>query len=90
MTSLMERWYRKRHPGQPVHYKYKCGLWTIFTKPIRKWFSAVLAPAIPYTGLRMWLYLRCGDKIGKGVYMYKVRVRNQNNEIAEKIEKHGP
>lgn len=28
-----------------------------------------------------------GDKIGKGVYMYRLRVRNQNNEIAEKIEK---
>jgi len=28
-----------------------------------------------------------GDKIGKGVYVYKLRVRNQNNEIAEKLEK---
>lgn len=28
-----------------------------------------------------------GDKIGKGVYMYRLRVRNQNNEISEKIEK---
>lgn len=28
-----------------------------------------------------------GDKIGKGVYIYKLRVRNQNNEIAEEIEK---
>lgn len=37
---------------------------------------------IPWDGLDDY-----GDKIGKGVYMYKVRVRNQNNEIAEKIEK---
>lgn len=28
-----------------------------------------------------------GDKIGKGVYLYRLRVRNQNNEIAEKLEK---
>lgn len=28
-----------------------------------------------------------GDKIGKGVYMYRLRVRNQNNEISEKLEK---
>lgn len=28
-----------------------------------------------------------GDKIGKGVYMYKVLVRDQNNQVAEKIEK---
>lgn len=37
---------------------------------------------IPWDGLDDY-----GDKIGKGVYMYKVRVRNANNEIAEKIEK---
>ena len=37
---------------------------------------------IPWNGLDDY-----GDKIGKGVYMYKVRVRNQNNEVAEKIEK---
>lgn len=28
-----------------------------------------------------------GDKIGKGVYLYRLRVRNQNQEIAEEIEK---
>lgn len=28
-----------------------------------------------------------GDKIGKGVYMYKVRVKNQDGESAEQIEK---
>lgn len=37
---------------------------------------------IPWDGLDDY-----GDKIGKGVYMYRVRVRNQNNEIAEKLEK---
>lgn len=37
---------------------------------------------IPWDGLDDY-----GDKIGKGVYMYRLRVRNQNNEIAEKIEK---
>lgn len=28
-----------------------------------------------------------GDKIGKGVYMYKIRVRDQNDQTAEAIEK---
>ena len=28
-----------------------------------------------------------GDKIGKGVYLYRLRVRNQNQETAEEIEK---
>ncbi len=38
--------------------------------------------AIPWDGLDDY-----GDKIGKGVYMYKLRVRNQNSETAEVIEK---
>ncbi len=37
---------------------------------------------IPWDGLDDY-----GDKIGRGVYMYRLRVRNQNGEIAEKIEK---
>ncbi|NCA95858.1 MAG: hypothetical protein EOM74_02650 [Methanomicrobia archaeon] len=28
-----------------------------------------------------------GDKLAKGVYLYKLRVRNENGEIAEKTEK---
>ena len=28
-----------------------------------------------------------GDRIGKGVYLYRLRVRNQNQETAEEIEK---
>lgn len=38
--------------------------------------------AIPWDGLDDF-----GDKIGKGVYMYKIKVRNENNETAEAIEK---
>lgn len=37
---------------------------------------------IPWDGLDDY-----GDKLGKGVYMYKLRVRNQNNDTAEVIEK---
>lgn len=69
MKSLMERLYRKRHPGKDVPYKYKYGVGTIVAKPIRKWFSAVVAPSIPFTGLRMWVYRRCGYKIGKGSFI---------------------
>lgn len=54
MTRLMARRHKTRHPGKDVRFKYKYGLWVIFTKPIRKWFSAtVVAPSIPYTSVRM-------------------------------------
>ncbi|MBR4136126.1 MAG: type IX secretion system sortase PorU [Bacteroidales bacterium] len=38
--------------------------------------------AIPWDGLDDY-----GDKIGKGVYMYRLRVRNENMETAETVEK---
>ena len=38
--------------------------------------------AIPWDGLDDY-----GDKIGKGVYMYKLRVRNSENATAEVVEK---
>ena len=28
-----------------------------------------------------------GDKLAKGVYLYKLRVRNEKGEVAEKTEK---
>lgn len=31
----MERFCWEKHPWKDVPYKYKYGLWTIFTKPIR-------------------------------------------------------
>ena len=37
---------------------------------------------IPWNGLDDY-----GNKIGKGVYLYKLSVRDNNNNIAEKIEK---
>jgi flagellar hook assembly protein FlgD len=37
---------------------------------------------IPWDGLD-----DAGDKIGKGVYMYRLRVRNENLETAETVEK---
>ena len=42
---------------------------TIITKPIRKWFSAVVIPTIPFSNLRVQCYRWCGYKIGKGTFI---------------------
>jgi len=62
-------------------------IYTISGKLVRTLQSTQLiegnrSSAIPWDGLDDY-----GDKLGKGVYMYKLRVRNQNNETAEVIEK---
>lgn len=53
---------------EPPYYLYY-SLWTIITKPIRKWFSAVVIPTIPFSNLRVQCYRWCGYKIGKGTFI---------------------
>lgn len=73
--TLLERFYRLTHQndikqgGGAVPYYYKYSLFTILCKPIRKFFSAVLIPTCPFSNLRVWLYRRCGYKIGKNVFI---------------------
>lgn len=42
---------------------------TLIKKPIRKWFSAVVIPTLPFTSWRIWGYRMCGYKIGKNVFI---------------------
>ena len=53
---------------EPPYYLYY-SLWTIIIKPIRKWFSAVVIPTIPFSNLRVQCYRWCGYKIGKGTFI---------------------
>lgn len=69
--TIAERLYRVTHrkeikQGAEVPYFWKYSVTTIIAKPIRKFFSAVIIPAIPFEGVRMWSYRCCGYKIGKG------------------------
>lgn len=68
--SIAERIYRIIHrkelaDGADIPYYWKYSLKTIISKPIRKFFSAIIIPTIPFEGIRMWAYRRCGYKIGK-------------------------
>lgn len=59
--------YKKNLPPPPYYCYYS--LLTIILKPIRKWFSAVLIPTIPFSNLRVQCYRWCGYKIGKHVFI---------------------
>lgn len=72
--GILERFYRITHRkaianGADIPYKWKYSLLTVIKKPIRKWFSAVLIPTIPFNGFRVWCYRRCGYKIGKNTFI---------------------
>lgn len=65
-------YYKWRHPGvseDNIPTRYKMSLWTGFKKPIRKWFSAVVVPKIPFNNLRVACYRLCGYKVGKGTFI---------------------
>lgn len=70
--SVLLKLYRMTHqntPDEEIPYWWKYSLWTVLCKPIRKYFSAVVVPNIPYTTIRMWGYRLCGYKIGKGTFI---------------------
>lgn len=66
--TLLSRLWRKIKKTEPPYYYYYSP-WTIISKPIRKWFSAVVVPTIPFTNLRVQCYRWCGYKIGKNVFI---------------------
>ena len=60
--------WRKIKKSPPPYYCYY-SLFTIVLKPVRKWFSAVFIPSIPFNGLRVQCYRWCGYKIGKNTFI---------------------
>lgn len=70
--GVLKFYYRLRHPGvldDMIPQRYRISLWSGIKKPIRKWFSAVFIPAIPFNGLRVMCYRLCGYKIGGGTFI---------------------
>lgn len=62
--------WRKTHKNSapPPYYCYYPIL-TILAKPIRKWFSVVVIPTIPFSNLRVQCYRWCGYKIGRNTFI---------------------
>ena len=70
--GLILQYYKWRHPEVPeekIPARYKISLWKGFKKPIRKWFSAVVIPTIPFSNFRVACYRLCGYKIGGGTFI---------------------
>lgn len=66
--TLLSWIYRKIQKQSPPYYCYY-SLWTIIVKPIRKWFSTVFIPTIPFSNLRVQCYRWCGYSIGKNTFI---------------------
>lgn len=70
--GILKMIYKFQHPcvlDENIPNRYKISLWVGCKKTIRKWFSAVLIPVIPFSNLRVSCYRMCGYKIGKGTFI---------------------
>lgn len=70
--GVIKYFYKLSHPGvseEMIPPRYRISLWSAVKKPVRKWFSAVLIPTIPFNGLRVICYRLCGYKIGGGTFI---------------------
>ena len=55
--------------GKSAPYYYDYSLIQVLAKPVRKFFSQVLAPCCPFNCIRILLYRVCGFKIGKNCFI---------------------
>lgn len=60
---LYEKLYHKKAPDYVAEYS----LAHLVFKPLRKWLANVVAPNLPFNGMRIAIYRMCGFKIGKHV-----------------------
>lgn len=84
-TTNTSFYFEHNKPYQPI--EVKINIFTISGKLVKTIFDTQTTTGfrsnpIPWNGLDDY-----GNKIGKGVYLYKLSVRDNNNNIAEKIEK---
>lgn len=61
--------WRKTHKNSVPPYYCYYPILTILVKPIRKWFSVVVIPTIPFSNLRVQCYRWCGYKIGRNTFI---------------------
>ena len=66
--KILKFLYKKFKKKEPPYY-YDYSLITIIKKPIRKFFTNVIASNCPFNNLRILIYKLCGFKIGKKVFI---------------------
>ena len=63
------KFFYERITGKKAPYYFNYSLWKILTKPVRKYFTVVVAPNCPFNNIRILIYKLCGFKIGKRVFI---------------------
>ena len=59
----------EKFTGKKAPYYFNYSILTIITKPIRKYFTNVVAANCPFNCIRILIYRLCGFKIGKKCFI---------------------
>lgn len=84
-TTYTEFWFEHNQPGKPMYAQVQ--IYTVTGKLVQTLEQNIFtegfrSSSITWNGLDAY-----GDKIGRGVYVYKLRVRAENMSTTEKIQK---
>ena len=63
------KWIYEKITKKEAPYYYNYSLLKVIVKPIRKYFTNVIAANCPFNCIRILIYRACGFRIGKGTFI---------------------
>lgn len=66
---ILLKWLYEKVTKKKAPYYFSYSVWSLFMKPIRKFFTNSIAPFCPFNCIRIAIYKMCGFKIGKHVFI---------------------
>ena len=84
-TTYTEFWFEHNQPGKPMYAQVQ--IFTVSGKLVKTLDKHILNEGYHSTSITWDGLDEYGDKIGRGVYVYRLKVRAANYSVAEKYEK---
>lgn len=84
-TTYTEFWFEHNQPGKPMYAQVQ--IFTVSGKLVKTLDKHILNEGYHSTSITWDGLDEYGDKIGRGVYVYRLKVRADNYSVAEKYEK---
>ncbi len=84
-TTNTEFWFEHNQPGKPMYAQVQ--IYTVSGKLVKTLDKHILNEGYRSTSIKWNGLDEYGDRIGRGVYVYRLKVRADNYSVAEKYEK---
>jgi hypothetical protein len=84
-TTLTDFQFEHNRPGDDLDVQVQ--IFTVAGKLVKTIHQSIYSPGSRVTNIKWDGRDDYGDKIGRGVYLYKLKVRSSNGSVADKYEK---